>query len=269
MQIKLTKALILNSAFATTKKNQSYNSNLLFQIPPTTFSPSALARYCTLHSAQIPVSFYNVTNENNVFVYNGTSYTLTPKNYNAPQIITALSAAINDNNVSITVDRQTNKFRFEHNQPFTFGGTNATLNRLLGFVNGTTYNSSTGAHPHYLDSPNCANLAGPSRIHIYTNFQTENFDSDGGNSSILTTIPVNAVPGAFIYYSEVVDTDMVLKNSNLGYVEIQLTDEFGTLLDFNGVEVTLHLQIDEIHEVAVTKTLEQLLNLSEKNVSQA
>lgn len=238
----------------------------------TTFSPSALARYCTLHSAQIPVSFYNVTNENNVFVWNGTEYTLTPKNYNAPQIITAISAAINDSNVTITVDRQTNKFRFEHNQPFTFGGTSATLNRLLGFVNRTTYNSYPNPeqqNKETIDSPNCANLAGPSRIHVYSNFQTENFDSDGGNSNILTTIPVNAVPGAFIYYTETVDTDMVLKNNNLGYVEIQLTDEFGTLLDFNGVEVTLHLQIDEIHEVAVTKTLEQLLNLSEKNVSQS
>lgn len=188
-------------------------------------------------------------------------------NYNAPQIITAISALINDNNVSITVDRQTNKFRFEHNQPFTFGGTSATLNRLLGFVNGTTYNSTTGAHPHYLDSQNCANLAGPSRIHVYTNFQTENFDSDGGNSNILTTIPVNAVPGAFIYYSEIVDTDMVLKNSNLGFVEIELTDEYGTLLDFNGVDITLHLQIDEIHEVSTVKnTIEDLFN-SEKNIS--
>lgn len=199
------------------------------------------------------------------------SYTLTPKNYNAPQIITAISAAINHPNVTITVDRQTNKFRFEHNQPFTLGGSNSTLNRLLGFVNGTTYNSYTDPDQpskEIIISPNCANLAGPSRIHVYSNFQTENFDSDGGNSNILTTIPVNAVPGAFIYYTETVDTDMVLKNNNLGYVEIQLTDEFGTLLDFNGVEVTLHLQIDEIHEVAVTKTLEQLLNVSEKIVSQ-
>lgn len=215
------------------------------------------------------MSFYNVTNENNILTFDGVTYTLTPQNYNAPQLITAIHDLINDNNVNITVNRQTNKFHFEHNKPFTFGGPNATINRIMGFINNTTYNSYPTTHNNNcLDSVNCANLAGPSRIHVYTNFQTENFDSDGGNSNILTTIPVNAVPGAFIYYSEIVDTDMVLKNSNLGYVEIQLTDEFGTLLDFNGVDVLLHLQIDEIHEVALTQTLEQLLNVSEKNVSQ-
>jgi hypothetical protein len=186
------------------------------------------------------VSFYNINESNNVFVYNSVPYTVTPGNYSATQLITALQTLIPA--LTITLNRVTNKFVFTQATSFTIGGVASSMSVSLGFLAGIVYTGAT------ITSVNCCNLAGPSRLQICTNLLVENFDSSGGNTNILMTIPVTAVPGSFIYHNELVDNDMILKNPSITSIDVDVKDENGNLLNFNGVDLLFHFQLDELIE---------------------
>ncbi len=218
-----------------------------WSVPPTIIDHTALARYVNLHSAQIPISFYNVTTNNNTLVVDGVPYVVAVGNYDANQLITALHALLPGNWV-ITINEQTNKFTLNHNNDFTINGTSSML-RMLGF-NPDEDVVSPLSPPHEVTSTHCCNLAGPSRLTVRSNLLTENFMSDAGTCNVLASIPVSSTPGTFIYYSEVVDTDMALKNTDLSFIEVDIEDEDGNLMHFNGVDVLLHIQVDEIVDVS-------------------
>lgn len=175
-------------------------------------------------------------------MFNNIVYTVTPGNYSVSQLIIALQALVP---MTVTLNKLSNKLTFTSNssEEITLGGLSQTMDPVFGFEDRSVH---TGVS---FTADYCCDLSGPSRLQICTNFMLENYDSSAGNSNIFTTIAVDNVPGAYIYYTQVTKDSMKMKNPTLTHIDVDIKDEFGNLINFNNIPVLLCFQIDEVVEV--------------------
>jgi hypothetical protein len=116
--------------------------------------------------------------------------------------------------------------------------------------------------------PNQCNFLGVKRLKIKSNIlATNNIDSSSGGrvNNLLTTIPVNNASFGLIIYNNISQFKTIYPNSNLDYIDISITDEDDNLINFNGIDIYLTLQIDTIREhLPDNKTLIHLLQENEQ-----
>ena len=72
--------------------------------------------------------------------------------------------------------------------------------------------------------------------------------NNGGHCDLLATIPVDESQYALITYENLIGFKNTLVNTDIKYIDITMTDELDNILDFNGVDVYLTLQLDSIIE---------------------
>ena len=76
---------------------------------------------------------------------------------------------------------------------------------------------------------------------------TNNLDTgSGGHSSLLTTIPITDSLYSLVTYINFTGFKNIVHNQTLDSLDISLTDEDDNLIDFNGIDVFITLQIDSI-----------------------
>jgi hypothetical protein len=141
----------------------------------------------SIHSAQIPLSYYNLNQYNNTLVYQfgtGTVQTavFTEGNYTANSFIAEMKTKIPT--ISVIFNSTNGKFIFAKSSQFTFY-TGSTCFPLIGFDANVTGTNITAKYP--------ANFAGITRIKIASSeLNTFALDSyTGGFSSNLAIIPIN------------------------------------------------------------------------------
>jgi hypothetical protein len=177
--------------------------------------------------------------------------TIAPGNYTATQIASLLETEFNSvfstSQISVTYSVSTNKFTFTlvSGSPFQFyfvtnQAVGQELFRNLGF---TPYLGTTG--PGYvssLTSINSIDIAGPPNYYIRSGALSVNssYFSNQQSTTILQ-IPINVPPLSFICYENPVDDFIKLNKSNITTIDLQLTDEYGNLIDTNGLDYTINI----------------------------
>lgn len=204
---------------------------------------------CGVLNAQIPVSFYtiNYTNDTLNFSVDGGSVKqllVTRGNYNSNSLITELKTQFTmlGYTFEIITSKISGVMTFSsvgHN--FTFYGT-SSLFPIIGFPTGTNYHSSISS----LTAIRPLNLLGIKRLKVNSvALSTNVYDSAGFSlSSNIASIPINVQSFALIDYVNSSNAFPILKSKFVTYIDIQIVDEDGNLINFNGVNWTMTLQMN-------------------------
>ena len=231
------------SSNSATYKNNSYNSVMIFNnLLVTKKEHNVLYNQVSLISAQIPVSYYTINETNNLFILSTGSYTLINGNYNATSFKTMFLNLLGES-YSMTLDTSTGKYTLIGS--YTILST-TTCYKILGLEKGKSY-VSTGS----LTFPYPCNFLSVNRIKIKSSaFKTNNLDSNSnnGHSELLATIPVNASQYGLINYNNYSNFKNIIHNEDITFIDITITDELDNILNFNGIDVHLTIQIDSIIE---------------------
>lgn len=243
------KFINLNSS-TSTKKNGTFLSDVQFNFK-SIISDDSDIDYATVGvlNAQLPVSFYTINYTNNTlsFTFSGNTYVIaiTRGNYNSNSLITELKNQflLVGFTMAIETSRITGVMTFTSSNaiPFTFGGT-STLFSILGFVAGNNYSSVSSK----LTAPFPLNLLGIKRLQINSSaLATSTFDSTTmGLSSNMASIPVNVASFGLIDYVNTSNAYPILTAKNVTYIDIQIVDENSNLINFNGIDWTITIQLN-------------------------
>ena len=92
---------------------------------------------------------------------------------------------------------------------------------------------------------------------------TNNLDSNSnGHSDLLCSIPVNASQYGLINYINYNNFKNIIYNTDITSLDISITDESDNIINFNGIDVHLTIQIDSIVEDFTNdRDLSKLVNL--------
>jgi len=191
---------------------------------------------------EIPVSYYIVNSTNNYLSLSTGNYTLINGNYNATTFKNMLISLIGTD-FSIVLDTATGKYTLTYISVFSIYST-STCYKLMGFIQNTNY-TSVG---FTIEMPYPCNFLGISRIKIKSNIlKTENIDTySGGRSNLLTTIPVNSASYGLILYQNLVGFKNIIPNITIDFIDITITDENDNIINFNGIDNYITLQLDTI-----------------------
>jgi hypothetical protein len=234
--------IYLNSRYATETINGNI-ANCIYYLPVIEI-PDGHHIYLSLQSATIPYSFYSITSVDNTFswgVVSGTVNTVTIPigNYNVNQIIDVLKSLMGVA-YSITFSPITSKILITHTtSEFTIYA--ATFNHIIGFSK-TTNTTSSGL---ILNGRDCVNLNQIRALNIEINFPTYNVNvAQPYNQNILATIPVYVAPFSIITYDNPNNFRTNLYVNKLDQIQIRIVDNEGRLVDMNGINYQMMLQLD-------------------------
>ena len=208
----------------------------------------------------VPYSFYNQRQQNFIIQYNGAgpvNLLFPAGSYTATGLATKLAGIINAtiaNPITITYDSVLNKFKFTMTGADTLilnfipgpGGSLANYN--IGVQMGLILASSVAAVGPFnaLTAPYCANLNATSNIYISSAilnmYNVSYFDRIKAN--IIQSVPVNVNSFNFIIWENSQQTmfDLMTDNTNISYIDIKILDDYGNVLDLNGLNVIIEIQ---------------------------
>ena len=240
-----SRIVTLTSATAKNKYNSTALSDVEFEMIGLLKQESDIIfTEVSVLSAEIPVSFYNVTATNNAFryIFGAINYLITIPvgNYNATTLITYLNTQFIAP-VTMTISKLTGKITLTGNGINTIqylGGT-STTNTIIGFTN-TTSSGIT------LTAPFPMNLLGTKRISICSTYLPIYSYSSVSNtlSDTLATIEVDQPAFGLLLYKNTTQLRSKLRVDTLDVFDIQLRDELNQLLDFNNCDWSITLVLD-------------------------
>ena len=239
------KIITLNSKYGI-QLNGTYKSNMLFNFQKILSDREHILKsYITVVNAQIPYSFYVITDLNNKLIISGlgimtkTIY-ITKGNYNANSFITELKSKFLDEGIIfnyITFDRNTGILSFESsvfiNYYFASGST------LLNVLGTTSDVVSTGIFYTCLYP---LNLLGVNKLSIISerlsvlSVSSNNFSF----SNILVTIPCDIAPYSLISYtSQSEQNKNLLTVRYINEIDVQIVDENNNFINMNNLDWTM------------------------------
>lgn len=234
--------IYLNSRYATQYVNDNI-ANAIYNLPVIEI-PDGHHIYLSLQNASIPYSFYSITSEDNTFswgVVAGTvfEYTVPPGNYNVTNLVALLQSQMGSA-YTLTYSSITAKITITHttNEFIIYAG---SFNHVIGFSKSTNTTSSSRT----LISRDCVNLNQIRALNIEVNFPTYNVNiAQPYNQNILATIPVGVSPFSIITYENTNNYRTNLYVNKLDEIQIRIIDNNGLLVDMNGINYQMCLQID-------------------------
>ena len=234
--------IFLNSRYATETVGGNI-ANSIYYLPVIEI-PDGHHIYLSLQNASIPYSFYSITSVDNTFSWGlvggpVNTYYVEPGNYNITQLMDAIKTAMGSSyNVSYSVI--TSKILITHvSSDFIMYA--ATINHILGFSK-TTNTTSTAK---ILYGRDCVNLNQIRALNIEVNFPTYNVNvAQPYNQNILATIPVYVAPFSIITYQNPNNYRTNLYVNKLDSIQIRIIDNNGLLVNMNGINYQMTLQLD-------------------------
>ena len=245
------KLITLYSQYAQ-KNNGTYNSDVTFNFSSVLSADETFVRaYVSVMNAQIPSSFYNINETNNVFTYTYTtlsvlSVTITKGNYNATNLISELQSKLTTAGtpMTITINKITGNLTFTASVSFLI--IQNPLSALLGCFTEIAYETNT-----YLQSvsgviaaPYPLNLLGVKQLLIKSSaLSITSFDSRTlGLNDTLVSIPCNVAPFGLILYESKSDLDRhVIVSDNIEQIDVRITDEHDNLINFNNANWSISI----------------------------
>lgn len=238
--------LYLNSRYADQKPNGD-TGICVFTFPQIDI-PDGHYIYLSLQNAIIPYSFYSINPTNNVFIItsNGNTYTVViePGNYNITQMISALKAQLGGL-FDIIYSSITNKITITNTTyDFIVQFSGSTLNHALGFSESQITPSVTRS----CAAPFCVNLNQIRAINIDIDMPTYNINvAQKNNQNIMATIPVITQPYGMINYTNPNNFRINMYCCKLQSIRVKLLDNQNNLINMNGVNYQMTLQVDIVN----------------------
>jgi hypothetical protein len=211
--------------------------------------------YISLKHATIPVSWYNVNSNNNIIIISlldGTTYNLTIPvgNYTgitlASQINTLVSAVLPS--FTCTFSIKTSKLTFTYSTMFFINY--ASSYKVLGFQKNIINSSSLNGSIYSLTSSKVIDLIPVKCVCVHlSGMNTDNKSLNAPNNySILCSIPVSSSPmGLIIYNNETFRYNT--EQNQLSQITINLLDQDGNIIEFNGIDFIMTFQFDIVYFV--------------------
>jgi hypothetical protein len=234
--------IYLNSRYATETVGGN-TANCVYYLPVIEI-PDGHHIYLSLQNASIPYSFYSITSFDNTFSWGlvagaVNTYYIQPGNYNITQLIDVLTIAMGAG-YTITYSSITSKILITHSSSnFTIYA--GTFNHIIGFSK-TTNTTSAG---NLLYGRDCVNLNQIRAINVEVNFPTYNINvAQAYNQNIMATIPVYVAPFSIITYENPNNFRTNLYVNKLDQIQIRLLDNESRLIDLNGINYQMTLQLD-------------------------
>ena len=234
--------IYLNSKYATETVGGN-TANCIYYLPVIEI-PDGHHIYLSLQNACIPYSFYSITSFDNVFIWGEylspqNTYYIQPGNYNITQLIDVLSTAMGAS-YTITYSSITSKILITH-ATTDFVIYPGSFNHIIGFSQ-TTNTTSTA---NILYGRDCVNLNQIRAINVEVNFPTYNINvAQAYNQNIMATIPVYVAPFSIITYQNPNNFRTNLYVNKLDQIQIRLLDNQSRLIDLNGINYQMTLQLD-------------------------
>ena len=223
------------------------NTDCTFNLPMIDI-PDQHHIWLSVKSAVIPVSFYNVSNSTNSLTYSlsndNVEHTvfLTNGNYNVITLTTALNALLNALGFTVTYNKITNKMSFTHttyNFFITYALTSCSA--LIGnsIINQQSIN-------RVLTSDYVCNLAPIRAFQIAVpHIKTGNISKNRALcQTVLCQIPITYQANGLVTYFNTTEFSSNLFVNYLHEIQIQILDQNSNLVNLNGVEWSVVLQMD-------------------------
>jgi hypothetical protein len=263
--------LTLNSKYASTYINGSAKSNVQFNFIGLLKDEADIIRTSlSILNAQIPVSFYIITDNNNKFSYidytTDLLITIPVGNYDAntllvymnSQFASGLVLSINSSNGKLKLSTTT------ANRPFGYYATASTCAEIFGMGTTSIYVAGSPSGT-ILNFPYPLNLLGVKKISIKSSsLNIIAFSSiSNGYSDTICTIPADQPAFGMISYTSQNDLNRnILKQSTIDRVDIQLLDENQNYLDFNNLDwsITICLSNERIVKDRDFTTIKDITN---------
>lgn len=234
--------IFLNSRYATETVGGNI-ANSIYYLPVIEI-PDGHHIYLSLQNANIPYSFYSITGFDNTFSWGlvgdpSSTYYIQPGNYNVTQMIGVIQAAMGAS-YTVSYSSITSKILITHTTS-NFIIYAATINHVLGFSKTT----NTTSQANLLYGRDCINLNQIRALNIEINFPTYNVNiAQANNQNILATIPVYVAPFSIISYQNPNNFRTNLYVNKLDQIQIRILDNESRLVDMNGVNYQMTLQLD-------------------------
>lgn len=259
-----TRIVCLTSQSATVKRNGSYLSDLMYGFGFIYKNdPDVIHRQVQLLSAQIPYSFYVINYTNNLFRYQLGSGavqndTVPVGNYTANSLLSKLQAlvlaktgttvafTISSINGCVTITNSSTSFTVYNNFQYS-----------IGSVLGCDSNTNQTGTPCLLPRP--LNLLGIKTLQIRSsNIVMRNVSSvEGGQTILLASVPVSAVPFGMIEYTDKGNL-ISIDNQDLDDILIELIDgETGQYINMNGQDwcITLAFHLTKVYNLPTNQNI--------------
>lgn len=207
--------------------------------------PNQATQYTTIKvlHMELPRAWYVVNSNNDRLQIdmNSQSYliTLTHGNYQSTSFIAMLQPLM-PSGFSITFSDATGRYSIAHTT-YDFAISNATCYELLGLAPYTSYNSIS----RNFECPFPCSFLGTSNVYVKSgNLLLSNYSTLDGTYNNLINLQVNVPPYGVIKYSNITNTEYVIRNTQLSYLELELKDEFNSYIDMNGVDWSLTIELN-------------------------
>jgi hypothetical protein len=267
-----TSSKIIHIRSSDRQNKEGSSSDIFFSLKETLSSHSD-NEFITLsvQNAQIPISFYNISNLYNYLDIRENDVTFSIQiqsgNYNIYQFINALTSLLNNNSpnlltYTLTYSTIRNKITIKHNDSditttlLFQSGSNAyrDIGPLLGCVD------DFNVYNYDLELPNTVNMMPTNSLYIRTSLSSKNAIATrvNGYTDILSKIPINSPPNTVLFYQNITFYKINTNISQLSYINIRLTDEDNDLIDLNGQEWSCSLQVDfyTLNKPTISDTIE-------------
>lgn len=236
-----------NISSAINRLNGTYCSSIQVQLPDLSFHHDNIQNaYLSVVHAEVPNSFYIVNYTNNKFVLDGITYTLTRGNYNVNTFITMLLAII-PAGFAMTYSSITTTFTMTNAvTSFTINAssTSSTVNNIMG-LGSSDLTSSVVSLTNTIVMPNVCNFIPLQRINFRsTLFNFGCYNSVDGSSDIFLPLQNNAGQNSIINYVNQTQQKFLIQDRNITSFVVNVTDDLGRFINFNGIDWLMTLQID-------------------------
>ena len=266
--------ITLNSKDAI-KNNGTFLSDVVFNFKGLLKEETNILRaYVRVMNAQIPVSFYTIDATNDILAYTlttgGTLKTIVIPNgnYNASSLISTMTTLFTANTDAITptFNSLNGVLTFSSASSYTYysyGSNGCSIGNVLG-IGPSSLIGTNATCPYPL------NLLNKKKIYIQSQhlFNVAYTSYNLGFTTTITTIPVNQPPYNLINYVSLTDDDkVIIHNTTLNTIDIQIIDENGALINFNNIDwsITLCLSIERVDTKRIhIENFNQFLQLKEE-----
>lgn len=234
--------IYLNSRYATETVGGNTADSIYYL--PVIEIPDGMHIYLSLQNANIPYSFYSITSFDNTFIFGlvggpATTYYVEPGNYTITQFIGVIENAMGAS-YTVTYSSITSKILITH-ATSNFIIYASTINHILGFSKTT----NTTSQANLLYGRDCINLNQIRVINVEVNFPTYNVNvAQPYNQQILAAIPVYVAPFSIINYTNPNNYRTNLYVNKLDQIQIRLLDNESRLINMNGIQYQMTLQLD-------------------------
>jgi len=201
--------------------------------------------YIKLLNAVIPVSWYNVNENNNtliVILNSIQTYTINLRfgNYSGLSLASTIQTTLNISGLSVSFDEITSKITFSYSLPLYIS--NCSILETIGFSQPTLATFDVISNKYILIGNQPVNLQQISHISIVLpNMSTNSFFLSKSNiDNLLCCIPVNAPPMSNLVYVNQDDLIINTEKNEFRQLHLQITDQQGNNVNLNGIPFYLN-----------------------------